>query len=61
MPRPLAPYRVAVTAIELHSFGDASSQGVCAAVYAVAYQGDEVTQGLVCAKSQIAKRNVSRA
>ena len=23
--RPLAPYRVAVTAIELHSFGDASS------------------------------------
>ena len=39
VPRPLAPYRVAVTAIELHSFGDASSQGMCAAVYAVVYQG----------------------
>ena len=30
VPRPLAPYRVAVTAIELHRFGDASSQGVYA-------------------------------
>ena len=59
VPRPLAPYRVAVTAIELHSFGDASSQGVCAAVYAVVYQGDKVTQGLVCAKSRIAKRNLT--
>ena len=59
VPRPLAPYRVAVNAIELHSFGVASSQGVCAAVYAVVYQGDEVTQGLVCAKSRIAKRNLT--
>ena len=59
VPRPLAPYRVAVTAIELHSLGDASSQGVCAAVCAVVYQGDEVTQGLVCAKSRIAKRNLT--
>jgi hypothetical protein len=32
-------------------------QGVCAAVYAVVHQADEVTQGLVCAKSRIAKRN----
>ena len=59
VPRPLAPYRVAVTAIELHSFGDASSQEVCAAVYVVVYQGDEVTQGLVCAKSRIATRNLT--
>ena len=57
VPRPLTPHRVPVTGIELHSFGDASSQGVCAAVYAVVHQADEVTQGLVCAKSRIAKRN----
>ena len=59
VPRPLALYRVAVTAIELNSFGDASSQGVCAAVYAVVYQGGEVTQGLVCARSRMAKRNLT--
>ncbi|CAB4033869.1 Hypothetical predicted protein, partial [Paramuricea clavata] len=56
-PRPLTPHRVLVTGIELHSFGDASSQGVCVAVYPVVHQVDEVTQGLVCAKSGIAKRN----
>ena len=47
VPRPLAPYRFAVTAIELHSFGDASSQGVCAAV-SVVYQGDEVINARTC-------------
>ena len=50
VPRPLTPYHIHVAEIELHSFGDASSQGVCAAVYAAVRQGDEVTQGLVCAK-----------
>ena len=37
VPRPLTPHSVPVTGIELHSFGDASSQGVCAAVYAVVH------------------------
>ena len=50
VPRPLTPYHIRVAEIELHSFGDASSHGVCAAVYAAVRQGDEVTQGLVCAK-----------
>ena len=59
VPRPLTPYHIADAEIELHSFGNASSQGVCAAVYAVVCQGDKVTQALVCAKSRIAKRNLT--
>ena len=59
VPRPLTPYHIAVAEKELHSFGDASSQGVCAAVFAAIRHGDEVTQGLVCAKSRIAKRNLT--
>ena len=59
VPTPFTPYHIAVAEIKLHSFGDASSQGVCAAVCAAIRQGDEVTQGLVCAKSRIAKRNLT--
>ena len=59
VPRPFTPYHITDAEIELHSFGNASSQGVCAAVYAVVCQGDEVTQGLVCAKWRIAKRNLT--
>ena len=59
VPKPLTPNRIADAEKELHSFIDASSQGVCAAVYAAIRQGDEVTQGLVCAKSRIAKRNLT--
>ena len=59
IPRPLMPYHIADAKIELHSFGNASSQGVCAAVYAVVCQEDEVTQELVCAKWRIAKRNLT--
>ena len=33
-------------------------KGVCAVVYAVVHQQEKVTQGLVCAKSRIAKRNL---
>ncbi|XP_028419027.1 uncharacterized protein LOC114544609 [Dendronephthya gigantea] len=59
VPRSLTPHRIPVAEIELHSFGDASSQGVCAVVYAVTRQMDETTQGLVCSKSRIAKRNLT--
>ena len=58
IPRSLAPHRQPISEITLHGFGDASSRGVCAAVYAVVKQA-EVTQGIVCAKSRIAKRNLT--
>ena len=43
----------------MHGFGDASSNGVCAVVYAVVKQEDGVIQGLVCSKSRLAKRNLT--
>jgi hypothetical protein len=59
VPRSLAPHRQSVSEVTLHGFGDASSRGVCAVVYAVVNQGEEITQELVCAKSRIAKRNLT--
>ncbi len=59
VPRSLAPYQQPVIAITLHAFGDASKTGVAAAVYAVVEQAEGTTQGLVCAKSRLAKRNLT--
>ena len=57
--RSLAPYLQPVTEITLHAFGDASKDGVSATVYAVVQQEQGTTQGLVCAKSRLAKRNLT--
>lgn len=59
VPRALAPYHQPISEITLHAFGDASIHGVSAAVYAVVQQTQGLTQGLVCAKSRIAKRNLT--
>ncbi len=56
-PRPLTPYIIPVSAIELHR--DASSQGVSAVVYAVVHKADKTTKGLVCSKSRVEKRNLT--
>ena len=45
--------------IQLHAFGDASSQEVCAAVYAVVNQKSGTNQGLITAKSCLSKRNLT--
>ena len=59
IPPSLAPYQVYVSAITLHAFGDASKVGVSAVVNAVVEQEQEMTQGLVCSKSWLAKRTLS--
>ena len=59
IPRSSAPYRQPVSAITLHAFGDASKVEVSAEVYAVVEQEHGTTQGLVCSKSRLAKRNLS--
>lgn len=59
IPRSLAPLRESVSAITLHAFGDASKVGLSAVVYAVVEQEHGTTQGMVCAKSRVAKRNLS--
>ena len=58
IPRTLAPVHQPITAVTLHAFGDASKSGVSAVVYAVVQQGETKTQGLVCAKSRLAKQNL---
>ena len=58
-PRSLVPCREEVQAIDLHAFGDASGQGTCAAVYAVIYQNQGTAQGLVTAKSRLAKKGLT--
>ena len=59
VPCSLAPYQQPVSAITLHAFGDASKTGIASAVYAVVEQIGGTIQGLVCAKSRLAKRNLT--
>jgi len=54
----MAPFKEPKS-IKLHAFGDASSQGVCAAVYSVVDQESGVTQGLITSKSRISKQNLT--
>lgn len=54
-----APHHQPISEITLPAFGDASTNGVCTAVYAVAQQTQGSTRGLVCAESRIAKRNLT--
>lgn len=57
--RSVAEHQEEITSISLHAFGDASSQGVSAAVYAVTQQPTGASQGLVAAKSRLAKKGLT--
>ena len=59
VPRSIVRYQELIEGIELHSFGDASTQGVGAAVYAVVKQPSGTTTQLVVAKSRLAKRSLT--
>ena len=59
MPRRLVPHQERIISVALHAFGDASINGVGAAVYLVARQNHATTQGLVAAKSRLAKRGLT--
>ena len=48
-----------IDAIQLHAFGDASGHGVCAAVCAVVTQASGASQGLITAKSLLAKQGLT--
>ena len=54
-PRSLSQYKEEINAIDLHGFGDASGKGVAAAVYSVIRQTSGISQGLVAARSRLAK------
>ena len=57
--RALTSAREKIERIELHAFGDASKNGVCATVHAVVRQPSGVKQGLVTAKARLAKQGLT--
>ena len=57
--RSIPLFQEEIDEIQLHAFGDASGRGVCAAVYAVAKQASGTSQGLVTAKSRVAKQGLT--
>ena len=59
IPRPIAPFREMVEKLEIHGFGDASGEGLCAVVYTVARQPSGVTQELLAAKARLAKTGLT--
>ena len=59
MLRSIVQHQELITSISLHTFGDASSQGVSTTVYAVTHQLSGVSQGLVTAKSRLAKKELT--
>ena len=59
VPRSLAVHREEIEGIELHSFGDASANGVAACVYAVVRQTAGTNQGLIAARSRLSKQGLT--
>ena len=59
VPRSIAAFEEPVDAVHPHAFGDTCSEGTCAAVYAVVHQQSGINQGLVAAKSRLAKKSLT--
>ena len=59
LPRSAPLVQESITATELHAFATSSIVASCATVYAVVYQPNSVSQGLVTSKSQIYKYNIT--
>ena len=59
IPRAIVDYREPVDELELHAFGDASTQGVGVAVYSIVRQLSGVTQHLVAGKGRLAKHGLT--
>ena len=54
MPTSKAEFKSYIQKVQLEAFGDASKVSVCAAVYSIAQQSDEIIQRLPCSKLQMA-------
>ena len=57
--RSIPVYQEPLREVKLHSFRDASKQGICAAVNAVVKQDSGVVQGLVAGRLRLAKPNLT--
>ena len=51
--------RETTTNIDIHLFSNASINGVCTIAYAIIYQPNKISQGLITSKSRLAKRNLT--
>ena len=51
--------RETIRNIDIHLFADASIKGICTVAYAVIYQPNKISQGLITSKSRLAKRNLT--
>ena len=51
--------RETITNTDIHLFSDASINEVCTVPYAVIYQPNEISQGLITSKSKLTKRNLT--
>ena len=56
IPRSVVTQTGKVDSVDLHTFCDASKNGISATIYAVTRQGSHQRQGLVAAKSRLAKK-----
>eukprot|EP00794_Sanderia_malayensis_P007573 gene7573-biopygen6100 len=59
VPRSLCSFQEPIQSVKLHVFGDTSGKGTSAAVYAVVEQESGTSQGLLTAKSRLAKKSLS--
>ena len=59
IPRSISEIRESIDSIDLHAFGDSSGFGTAACVYAVITQPSRVSQGLLAAKSRLAKKGLT--
>ena len=59
VPRSIPMYNEKIRSVTLHAFADASSKGVCAAVYAVVDQLKGKSQGLLTSKSRLTKKKLT--
>ena len=51
--------RETITIIDIHLLSHASITGVCTVAYAVIYQPNKISQGLIASKSRLARRNLT--
>ena len=61
VPRSVTQAKESINGLHLHAFGDASGNGVSAAVYVVVEQDSGINQGLLVSKSKLAKKGLSIA
>ena len=58
VPRSIQEFQVYIQKIDLRAFGYASKDGVCATVYSIVHQSSGVSQGLLCSKLRLSKKDL---